>query len=248
MTVTCRDETVSRADTVLEYSASRADVLALLRADAPYVATAELAYSHTRCGGFLPSMECGEGSSASSKQQSVQYKLAALYVQDALAGHLDNGKAQTSLAPLWVQRCFAVQTSQSFESVLLFASLAHMQLAWWEPASSFNPEGEYADWPAIGAEVVIVLLFLLDIGLKATYMGLRNYLSKSWHRQYLLLTLLLTVRVPEAREQAPGFCELAPSARVAALLTVARSVLPPRSLTCCCSLAPSVGRSASCEA
>jgi len=138
-------------------------------------------------------MDVVPSSSQLSTDLQAQFKLAALYVEDALAGRLENGKAQMSLAPVWVERCFQLQSSAAFEAVLLFTSLTHMQLAWFEPASSFDPKGEYKNWPAVPAEVVIVLLFMLDIALKATYMGPRRFLSKKWHRQYLSLTLLYTL-------------------------------------------------------
>jgi hypothetical protein len=145
----------------------------------------------TTAAPLAPPARLLEAERSLGERSEKSYELAALYVEDAIAGRLDNGKAHIfTHGSTLAQHCFTIQVSECFKILILVVSIVHMQLPWWEPACSFDPKEQWSNWPAIGGEVVIVLIFWCDAALKATYMGLRRFISKPWHQLYMTLLVL----------------------------------------------------------
>jgi len=133
-------------------------------------------------------------------------RMASLYVQDALEGRLENGRAATSLRSKRVQRCFAVQTSETFANWLYVCFIMHMLLVLLEPAASFGGTARSEWWSrtcatadgvvwrcvplSIALELVCVGGYVADAGLKMAYMGVRRYMKKRWQQVYVLVIAL----------------------------------------------------------
>ena len=94
---------------------------------------------------------------APAADAAVDSALAALYVQDALAGRLEHGLAAASFKPAWVQRCFHVHCSAVWTCFIYACALGHMALTFGEPSASLD-EGS-GDW-GVGVLIADVLISL----------------------------------------------------------------------------------------
>eukprot|EP00965_Chrysotila_dentata_P242694 6205000-Pleurochrysis_carterae.AAC.2 len=127
----------------------------------------------------------------SSLLELDSYELAALLVQDAIAGRLDNGMAAMKLRSQTARRCFALYTSQLWTYFIYICLCAQMLLGFEEPSASFvdNPSPDWKPW-TIATEASFLAVLLLDMALKMRFMGLHMYVSKTWHKKYMALLFL----------------------------------------------------------
>ena len=115
--------------------------------------------------------------------------LAALRVQDAVEGRLEHGHTALHYATARQRRMFVMHSSSAFSWSVNLTNAAHLSFTWLE---------ETATHPALllVAEVGCICVYLVDVSLKAGYMG-RDYLGKRWHSAYLLVVALFAADVCE---------------------------------------------------
>ena len=122
-------------------------------------------------------------------------RLAACWVDDALAGRLGSGSALLvrEKRPAWQWRFFILNTSETWSAILNVAGLILLLLAFVEPArsvaqlsewraASLDPARDGYSVAQLSLELVLVCAFVTDIVLKVGYMGPRMWATKPWHR------------------------------------------------------------------
>ncbi|CAM9432396.1 unnamed protein product [Hapterophycus canaliculatus] len=121
-------------------------------------------------------------------------KKGSLYVMDAFAGRLQHGMAAMSTKPWYIFMAFRLQISSSWMWTILASSVLHSLLVFIEPAPGRPPEdGWLSPRTLFVIEVVFITIYALDVGLKASYMGLKNYVKKPWQKLMIAIVLLLAV-------------------------------------------------------
>ena len=118
-----------------------------------------------------------------------QLQMAAHYVQDALDGRLEHGKASCSIMSKRAQWCMAIHTSETFANLLYACFFVQLLLNFWEPVDSIPMR--LADWPAwpLALDVCFVALTAFDIALKLNVVSFRKYITKRWQQLYFFFCL-----------------------------------------------------------
>lgn len=99
-----------------------------------------------------------------------------------------------STKPWYIFAAFRLQISFCWMSTIIVASVAHSLLVFLEPRP-----GKGADDGVLGSgvlrtlEIFFIAVYATDVGLKVSYMGLKNYLKKPWQKLMIAIVLLLAV-------------------------------------------------------
>mmetsp|Transcript_25034 Transcript_25034/g.59648 ORF Transcript_25034/g.59648 Transcript_25034/m.59648 type:complete len:870 (-) Transcript_25034:211-2820(-) len=113
-----------------------------------------------------------------------------ILLQDALAGRASHGLYSLLDEPEWKRTLFQIQTADSWQQVVLTASMVHASLIVWEApnhrASWIDPTLDPL-WVII-AEFICICIYASDVGMKMLYFGgWRDYVSKEWQRNYVMM-------------------------------------------------------------
>jgi hypothetical protein len=119
-----------------------------------------------------------------AKELDEATTIASYFVQDAFAGRLEHGLAMTSKKGPLIFGAFRVQTSDLWLKFVILANVTHMLLAFMEDTAE----------PRL-VELVLLSVYIVDIGLKCLYMGLGKFMSKPWQKMLLWVVLALLVDV-----------------------------------------------------
>ena len=145
----------------------------------------------------MPSSGRKKSESPGQHRQQRNMELAACWVEDALAGRLESGRAQLLGQPRWVQQAFDVNSSERWEFLLMCLAVVLLLATFDEPPRSFllacGAASEARPW--LLTEALILSLFWVDLGLKVAYMSWRRWWKKTWHRLYIVSIALLTLGV-----------------------------------------------------
>ena len=77
---------------------------------------------------------------------------------------------------------------------IIVCSVAHSLMVFLEPRPGRGGEDGYLDPGTLRLiEATFIAVYALDVALKASYMGLKNYLKKPWQKLMILITLILAV-------------------------------------------------------
>jgi CRP-like cAMP-binding protein len=104
-----------------------------------------------------------------------------LCIQDAFAGRLNNGLATNSKKSKMIYDLFRIQTSEWLFNSVIIASTLHTFLIFMEPANSCT-----ASWLYYLLQLCILLVYAVDITLKMTYEGPKEYFKHDWQQLYVL--------------------------------------------------------------
>lgn len=108
--------------------------------------------------------------------------LASYYVLDSWAGRLENGLGKNSQGSPVIFTAFKVQTSEVWTWVNLSAIFCQSVLVLLRHCVLVNV-----------LSLLCVIIYIVDIILKMSYMGAKTYWSKPWQRNYILLVCGLFV-------------------------------------------------------
>lgn len=97
-------------------------------------------------------------------QENASY--AKLCIQDAFAGRLSNGLATNSKKSWWIYTLFRIQTSEWLFNCVVTASVLHTFSIFFE-----TPNTCAASWLYYAFQILILLVYAIDIALKMTYEG-----------------------------------------------------------------------------
>lgn len=127
-----------------------------------------------------------------ARQRNVAIKeaarSAAYCIEDAFLGHLSNGLASNSKKSETMLTIFRFQTSSSFRTVILLASCVHSVCVFYEGSGATT--GTLPPAAALAINVLVLLLYAVDVGLKMAYEGvnvgacpcaLMIRVSVTWH-------------------------------------------------------------------
>jgi len=139
---------------------------------------------------------------------------AACYVEDAIQGRLANGKGKMSTKSRKIQLCFFIQTHDWWNKFIYLSIIFMSILIFFEPPSSaaitvchhglfnYQQEGSICkdkeiikDWEAwtIFVEFLLIMIFITDVFMKATYMKPSVYFTKKWHKVSGFFMLLFSI-------------------------------------------------------
>ncbi|CAM9277734.1 unnamed protein product, partial [Discosporangium mesarthrocarpum] len=138
-----------------------------------------------------------------AEEMERRSKLAAYFVQDAFNGRLKHGMAEMSRRPWYIFAAFRLQTSKWWLYTIFMCNVVHSLLVFFEnPVAPANGGGGDAGKGAgVGGhgkwlEVVGLLcvgVYLMDVLLKVSYMGVRRYLKKPWQSLFVAIVMILAV-------------------------------------------------------
>eukprot|EP00049_Salpingoeca_infusionum_P026927 m.29025 g.29025 ORF g.29025 m.29025 type:complete len:1552 (-) comp9106_c0_seq1:407-5062(-) len=120
-----------------------------------------------------------------TQHASQRVALALCFIDDALHGRLANGRAKLYFKPTSVQRAFLLHTGWLWKAIVYTVPVVFSALFLWEPL-----RGGPTSYTTLPAELTCILLYLVDIALKMSYMGSKNFLKKKWHKQQVALVVL----------------------------------------------------------
>jgi len=139
---------------------------------------------------------------------------AACYVEDARDGRLANGKGKMSEKSRKIQLCFFIQTHDWWARFIYLSIVFLAILIFFEPPSSaaitvcdqemfkFKSDSEICknkdiikDWEAwtLFVEFLLIMIFVTDVFMKATYMKPSVYFTKKWHKVTTFFILLFSI-------------------------------------------------------
>lgn len=139
---------------------------------------------------------------------------AACYVEDARDGRLANGKGKMSEKSRKIQLCFFIQTHDWWARFIYLSIVFLAILIFFEPPSSaaitvcdqnmfnFSSDSKICqnksiikDWEAwtLFVEFLLIMIFVTDVFMKATYMKPSVYFTKKWHKVTTFFILLFSI-------------------------------------------------------
>lgn len=94
----------------------------------------------------------------------------------------------------YIFAAFRLQISACWMWTIIVCSVAHSLLVFVEPRPGRDSDDGWLSARSLCAlEVVFIAVYALDVALKVTYMGLKNYVKKPW--QKLMIAIVLTLAV-----------------------------------------------------
>eukprot|EP01031_Cornospumella_fuschlensis_P028758 gene28758-34719_t len=104
-----------------------------------------------------------------------------LCILDAFQGRLSNGLANNSKKSKWIYTIFCIQTSDWMFNSIVIASTLHTISIFFEPENSCPNSILFKLF-----QLIIVLIYAVDVGLKMGYEGVHEYFSHDWQQLYAL--------------------------------------------------------------
>lgn len=102
--------------------------------------------------------------------------------------------AAMSTKPWYIFMAFRLQISAYWMWTIIASSVAHSLLVFLEPRPGRPAEdGLLGPGTLLGLEAAFITVYALDVGLKASYMGLKSYVKKPWQKLMVVIVLLLAV-------------------------------------------------------
>ncbi|CAN0512994.1 unnamed protein product, partial [Scytosiphon promiscuus] len=104
--------------------------------------------------------------------------------------------AVMSTKPWYIFAAFRLQISACWMWTIIVASVALSLLVFLEPTPGKRADDDcWTLSPGVlrTLEVFFIAVYALDVGLKVSYMGLKNYLKKPWQKLMIAIVVLLAV-------------------------------------------------------
>jgi len=117
-------------------------------------------------------------------------KFAAYCIEDAFEGRLSNGLASNSKKSTLIFNAFRIQTSGIFTNLVIGLSLLHCLSIFVLESGDLNGSLHYA---SVIFNIVTYTVYILDVVLKMSYEGFKEYMKHDWQRIYCISIVIMVV-------------------------------------------------------
>jgi hypothetical protein len=113
---------------------------------------------------------------------------ARLCIIDAFQGRLSNGLANNSKKPWWIYNLFCIQTSDTMYNAVVLLSFLHSLSILFEPDNACPNSVCFTV-----LHYMVILVYSIDVAMKMSYEGVREYFTHDWQQLYVLNALCITI-------------------------------------------------------